>query len=72
MSNQKIEDLLKLAADMQTFYPHRDALTAYVESCSEDEISLNELDLVAAAAAAPNYKAFWEAHLREQNPTGKK
>lgn len=68
--SRKIEDLLQLAADTQTFYPHKDALTACVERCGGDELSMDELDFVAAAASVPSYQAFLDTHLRKGNQTG--
>ena len=49
-----MEKVLKLAAKTQEFAPN-DELTELVEAVA-DELSEEDLDLVAAASAAPDYK----------------
>ena len=53
-----IEELLQLAADMQDFFPKEDALTDLIRMHSSDELDLNDLDLIAAAATVPRYEEF--------------
>lgn len=60
MQEKRMEDLLKLTADMQSFYAENDALTARIRSCEDDELSADELELVSAAAAEPDYRKFLE------------
>lgn len=60
MSVKRVEDLLALTADLQMFYPEDDDLTRRIERCGDAELSMDDLDLVAAAAANPNYKKFLE------------
>lgn len=60
MQKKSMEDLLKLTADMQSFYAEDDALTARIRSCENDELSANDLDLVSAAASKPDYRKFLE------------
>ncbi len=51
-----MEKVLKLAAKTQEFAPN-DELTELVEAV-DDELSEEDLDLVAAASAAPDYEKF--------------
>ena len=51
-----MEKVLKLAAKTQEFAPN-DELTELVEAV-DDELSEEDLDVVAAASAAPDYKKF--------------
>ena len=51
-----IEELLQLAADVQDFFPKEDALTDLIRMRSSDELDLNDLDLIAAASAAPRFE----------------
>ena len=56
----KIEKLLRLASDMQDFAAPNDDLTALVSAHADDELGFDELDMVAAASAAPkpDFDAF--------------
>lgn len=58
--SEKIEKLLRLASDMQDFAAPNDDLSALVNAHADDELSFDELDLVAAASAAPkpDFDAF--------------
>ena len=53
-----IEELLQLAADVQDFFPKEDDLTDLIRMHSSDELDLNDLDLIAAAAAVPSFEEF--------------
>ena len=65
----KVERLLKLTADMESFIHTNDALGKLVDSVGEDELSEFELSLVAAATATPSYASFLrEAEARKKKP----
>ena len=51
-----MDELLQLVADVQDFFPKEDALTDLIRTHSSDELDLNELDLIAAASAAPRFE----------------
>ena len=56
MLSMDIEKVLELAAKTQEFAPD-DELTKLVEE-ADDELSEDDLDLVSAASAAPDYGKF--------------
>lgn len=51
-----MDELLQLAADVQDFFPKEDDLTDLIRMHSSDELDLNDLDLIAAASAAPRFE----------------
>ena len=51
-----MDELLQLAADVQDFFPKEDSLTDLIRTHSSDELDLNDLDLIAAASAAPRFE----------------
>lgn len=56
----KLDELLEVISETQKFEPE-DELTALIketEGFADDELSFDELDMVSAAADAPNYDAF--------------
>ncbi len=54
---QKLRQMLKLQADYEQF----------MESVSEDELNEDELELVAAAGASPQYQKFFDKYIRKEN-----
>ncbi len=55
-----IDNLLTVAADMESFAPVGDRLTQWAESYADDELSEDDLDFVAAAGSGQSYAAFLE------------
>lgn len=55
--SRKIEDILCLIADMQSFHPLEDELSRLIASHTDDELSEFDLELVSAAAR-PDYAEF--------------
>ena len=55
---KKIENLLKLAADMERIGNQDDKLNQLIQKNSSDELDENDLFFVAAASSAPNYEDF--------------
>ena len=54
----RVEKLLKLAADMEAFSDGEDALSRILRECTDDELELDDLDRIAAAASHPSYEQF--------------
>ena len=54
----KINDLLSLAADMESCVPSDDKLSDLIHSYDDDELSENDLLFVAAAGSSNSYEAF--------------
>lgn len=54
----KSEKLLNLTADMQRFAAGEDKLDSMIRSYTEGELSEDDLFLVNAAAAKPDYQSF--------------
>ena len=55
-----IEKLLELVADLERFAPQDDALGEMIDRAAGDELELDELDSIAAAASRPDYARFLE------------
>ena len=55
--SDKINDLLSMAADMESCIPVGDSLTKLVDRYMNDELSEAELTFVAAAASEPSFEA---------------
>ena len=55
--SRRIESILAVAGDMQSFDPQEDDLTRQVRECTEDELSEEDLTFVAAAGR-PSYQDF--------------
>lgn len=53
----KIEQLLRLAADMERFSPGEDSLSALVRG-QDDALSEEELEFVSAAGAKPGFESL--------------
>lgn len=56
--NDKITDILSVAADMEACIPVGDSLTELIDSLGDEELSEADLTFVAAAGSAPSYEAF--------------
>jgi hypothetical protein len=56
--NRNIENILYLAADMQSFCPAKDELSHLIDRHTVDELSEFDLDFVAAAASIPSYADY--------------
>ncbi len=61
MKNVDTEKLLAVAEDMYKFNSgNHDALNKAINEAMEDELSLDDLEFVSAAAAGPDYAKFLE------------
>ena len=56
--SDKIDDLLSLAADMESCIPAGDGLTKIIDRYKDDELSEADLTFVAAAGSEPNFETF--------------
>lgn len=56
---RNMEELLRLAADMEELSP-QDELSALIHGSEEEELSEWDLDLVSAASSGPDYRKFEE------------
>lgn len=61
-TNNKIEKMMKLCADMQSFSDIHDELTKLVREYGEAELTVEELDNVSAAVSEPtqSYSRFMQ------------
>ncbi len=60
MKEVNVNDLLKMAADMEGFASASDALSEKVEQITDGEIDESSLFSVAAASSAPDFSKFME------------
>ncbi len=56
--SDKIEDILSLAADMESCIPAGDSLTDFIENFANDELNETDLSFVTAAASRPSFEEF--------------
>jgi hypothetical protein len=56
--SDRIEDILSLAADMESCIPARDSLTDFIDGFADDELAETDLSFVTAAASRPSFEAF--------------
>ena len=54
----RIEDILSLAADIESCIPAGDSLTDFIGNYSNDELNEADLSFVTAAASKPSFEAF--------------
>ncbi len=57
----RVEKLLLLAADMEPFSDGEDALSQILRDCADDELEMDDLDRISAAASRPSYEQFLRA-----------
>ena len=63
-----IEQLLMLAADLERFAPEDDALGRLIDRMSGEELELDDLDHISAAASRPDYARFLERIRTRKKP----
>ena len=56
--NDRINDILTVAADMETYLPAGDSLTALIDAHANDELSEEDLTFVSAAGSSQSFEAF--------------
>lgn len=57
-----INNVLKLMADMEFFFPRGDNLTELIETYSDGELGEEDLLLVSAAGSSRQYEDFLRRH----------
>ena len=62
----KVEDLLYLMADMERAFPGESELSSLIAAQQEDELDLDQLDMIAAAASRPDFSSILERGRRRK------